>query len=261
MRKLKWSVLSILILLSLQVQAALNDLGNGLVNDTTQNITWLRDANMVKTLCDANDPLWAAWPEPNPAVANNSGRTKAIICTVGNGQLNWYEAEAWVAYLNANNYLGYVDWRQPAVGQPDASCTDVDGNGQNWGYRCTGSELGHLWNMAVPDGLDNPNHLDDACGPNCLVNTAPFQNMQILAYWSGTEYAPIPINAWFFNTTFSYQNHFGKGGVTYLVWPVRSGQSVVAASPQPVPMLGQWGMLLICLALLGLVWRRIRLFG
>ena len=30
--------------------AALNDLGNGLVNDDTLNITWMKDANLFKTL-------------------------------------------------------------------------------------------------------------------------------------------------------------------------------------------------------------------
>jgi len=41
--------------------AALNDLGNGLVNDTTLNITWMKDANLVKSSCDANDALWQAF--------------------------------------------------------------------------------------------------------------------------------------------------------------------------------------------------------
>jgi len=45
--------------------AALNDLGNGLVGDTTLNITWMQDANLVKTSCDAisgaEKNLWDAF--------------------------------------------------------------------------------------------------------------------------------------------------------------------------------------------------------
>ena len=40
--------------------AALNDLGNGLVNDDVLDITWMQDANLVKTSCDANNALWQA---------------------------------------------------------------------------------------------------------------------------------------------------------------------------------------------------------
>ncbi|MFK5948463.1 MAG: hypothetical protein QM500_06805 [Methylococcales bacterium] len=43
-------------------QGALTDIGGGFVNDDSLNITWLQDANMVNTLCKANDPLWQSWP-------------------------------------------------------------------------------------------------------------------------------------------------------------------------------------------------------
>lgn len=221
-----------LLLLSLFVTAgpagaALDDLGNGLVNDTTQDITWLKDANLVKTSCDADNALWQAF-EPS-SVANNSGRSKAAICG-DNGRLNWYEAEAWVAVLNTQNYLGHSDWRQPATGQPDPTCSGYtdDGVDNDSGYRCEGSELGHLFNVT----LGNPNDLDDDCyssAPDrCLQNKGPFDHFQPSIYWSGTEYAPAPTGAWFFITGDGIQDRYAKGFPNGYVWPVRSGQSAVS---------------------------------
>ena len=112
--------------------AALNDLGNGLVNDTTLNITWMQDANLVKTSCDANNALWQAFDPAALPAAEQSGRTKAQICTA-NGTLNWFEAEAWMAVLNAQNYLGHNDWRQPATPQPDLTCESTFAVGNNGG--------------------------------------------------------------------------------------------------------------------------------
>lgn len=67
--------------------AALTVIDSNLVNDSKQNITWLRDGNHIKTLCDANDTVWQSWPEPNPTVAGNSGRTKNQICALETGGL------------------------------------------------------------------------------------------------------------------------------------------------------------------------------
>ena len=166
--------------------AALNDLGNGLVNDTTLNITWMKDANLVKTSCDANNALWQAFDPSTLLAVEQSGNTKAQMCT-NNGRLNWFEAEAWIAVLNAQSYLGHNDWRQPATAQADASCESqfaAAGGGfleQRGGYNCTGSELGNLFNVS----LANPNRagtgvtggtVGTGCfgtAPHCLQNTAP----------------------------------------------------------------------------------------
>jgi hypothetical protein len=177
------------------VQAALSVQPNGTVYDSVQDISWDQDGNAVKTLCDANDPIWQTF-DPK-AVTDNSGRTKAKICA-DDGGLNWFEAEAWVAHLNAQAYKGLTNWRQWAVTQPDSSCSlqTTDTPPQAFGYRCTGSEIGHLFKVAPPDGLGNPNQLDDSCVPNCLTNTGPFANFRQFEYWSGTEFAPNPSLAW-----------------------------------------------------------------
>ncbi|MFH4624876.1 Lcl domain-containing protein [Vibrio alginolyticus] len=235
--------------------AALNDVGSGLINDTTLNITWLKDANLVKTSCDANNSLWQAF-DPT-AVANNSGRSKIDICT-DSGVLNWYEAEAWIGILNAQNYSGYNDWRQPATVQPDLTCSLTDTGGQNRGFRCTGSELGHLFNVS----LGNPNSLDDSCSHSCLTNTGPFNNMQSSSYWSGTDYAPGSPIAWLFHTSAGFQDQFLKNFANLFVWPVRSGQVAVAptgtAQAVPVPVLSGFGLAALSFLLAGLAGRFIQ---
>lgn len=239
--------------LSAPACAALNDLGNGLVNDTTLNIMWLKDANLVKTSCDANNALWQAF-DPT-VVANNSGRSKVGICADG-GSLNWDEAEAWIGILNAQSYLGYNDWRQPATAQPDATCSLTNGNGQSYGFRCVGSELGHLFNVS----LGNQNDLDSSCSPNCLTSTGPFNNMQPYAYWSGTESDAISTDAWNLYTQDGLQFVYGKTH-ELSVWAVRSGQAAVppVATAQPVPALGGFGLAALGLLLAGLASRSRRM--
>ena len=237
--------------------AALNDLGNGLVTDDTLDITWMKDANLVKTSCDANNALWQAFdPSALPAI-EQSGQTKIQICTI-NGKLNWFEAEAWIAVLNAQNYLGHNDWRQPLIAQPDAACSFQDAHAgfpdQGRGYNCAnvGSELNHLFYTS----LNNPNQLDDNCVgaiPHCFQNTAPFDNPQFSSYWGGSVFAPDTNSAWGFVVDSGFQGFVNKTFRTF-VWPVRSGQSVVAPIQQ-VPTLSIWGLGIMSL-LLAFVARR-----
>jgi hypothetical protein len=64
-----------------------------------------------------------------------------------------------------------------------------------------------------------------------LTNTGPFgSSMQDFVYWSGTEYAPGPSNAWYFRPDFGVQSSVNKG-LQYYGWAVRPGQ--VAAAPIP----------------------------
>lgn len=219
---------------------------NGQIYDDAMHVTWLQDANFVVTSCTANNALWQAF-DPS-SVPNNSGNDKTTICNSLNGRLNWYEAEAWIDLLNANNYLGYNNWRQPATGQPDSTCSSTDGNGQGIGYRCKGSELGSLFNVS----LGNPNALDSTCnnpgnGPDfCLQNKDQFSNLQPASYWSGTSYAPLPSNAWAFVMYAGFQESppVGKVLASGYVWPVRPDQSAAT-----VPMLPFWSLCLLGLLL------------
>ena len=235
--------------------AALLPAVNGQVYDDVLEIYWLEDANFVKTSCDADNALWQAF-DPT-TITGNSGRTKTQICEQ-NGRLNWNEAEGWIAVLNANNHRGHSDWRQWQVpdptNDPDCSQQNFDGAGSDGGYRCTGSELGNLFNVT----LGNPNQLDNGCSPNCLVNTGPFSNFQSFWYWSGTVYAPFPSNAWDFSTNNGFQASGNIINRLGYVWPVRPGQDVGAPAPASIPVLPWWGLMLMGLGLAAVARRRLR---
>lgn len=238
-------------------QAALTVQSNGTVFDDVLGVSWDQDANAVKTLCDAGDPIWTSF-DPT------SGRALADICAL-DGDLRWVEAVAWVAHLNSNAYKGFTNWRMPETTQPDSSCSSQtsDTPPQGFGFGCTGSELGHLFAVAAPAGLGNPS---DACLPNCFQNTGPFSNTRQDIYRSGTDFGPDPGNAWEFNTRSGRQSTWPKAGnnpVTRFVWLVRPGPLAPVLPPigppqpaQPVPTLGALAGLLLIMLLAGMAWMR-----
>ena len=238
-------------------QAELTVQANGTVYDSEQEIFWDQDGRAVKTLCTSPaDPIWMSFDLD--AVAGNTGRTKVEICDE-DGRMNWYEAEAWVAHLNVRNYKGSSNWRQWSVTQPDASCSHRHLTGADYGYHCTGSELGSLYAAPPPVGLGNPNDLEGGCSPNCMENAGPFVNLDIgRAYWSGTISQLNPgYPAWYFDVANGFQDA-GLGSShanQLLVWAVRPGQ---VAPPQPIPTVSVWGLGLLGLLVAGLVRMRLR---
>ncbi|HEY7290042.1 MAG TPA: hypothetical protein VH583_09420 [Vicinamibacterales bacterium] len=110
------------------------DRGSGLLYDVERNITWLQDANYAKTV----------------------GRT-------ADGQLNWYDAQAWVAGLS---YRGITGWRLP-----DARA--ADGSGPREGENSADGEIGHLF--LVAGQRTSPEHLQ-------LTNFQPYT-----IYWYRNE--------------------------------------------------------------------------
>ena len=100
----------------------------------------------------------------------------------------------------------YDDWRLPTT------------PGTSWGYLNEG-EMGHLYyDEDVPHSL-----------------TDPFSNVQPYYYWSGTEYAANPTNAWCFNFDLGSQGVASKGYDFYAL-AVRPGD-VSAPIPEPATML------------------------
>jgi hypothetical protein len=99
------------------IQAALFDRGGGLIYDDFLNVTWLQDANYVKT-------------------SGYSSNTQGYNNT---GMLSQIEAQNWVGNLV---YAGYDDWRLPTFLKPvlTSICT-----GQN----CVDSELGSLFHNSL----------------------------------------------------------------------------------------------------------------
>jgi len=69
-----------------------------------------------------------------------------------------------------------------------------------------------------------------AGGP--LTNAGPFTGIQANDYWSGTEYAPNTVSAWFFFFFNGFQNNNKKENY-YYAWAVRPG---ARAQPKDVPV-------------------------
>ncbi len=130
-----------------------------------------------------------------------------------NGLDTWANQNTWVAGLTIGGVSG---WRLPTTAQPDSSCSNQTGvPPQGFGLGCTGSEMGHLFNV---EGIS-------------VAAPSPFSNVQSNLYWSGTEFAPNPANAWFFNFFNGSQSAGDKDGSSFVAWAVHSGN--VGAVPVP----------------------------
>ena len=153
-----------------------------------------------------------------------------------NGRMTWAAANTWAAGYSIGIY---DDWRLPTIVQPDAACSAVDLNSESFGFNCTGSEMGHLWYT----------ELGNTAGS--FTNDGDFLNMQSNFYWSGTEYAPNPILAWFFSTSIGSQSANRKG-LQLFAMAVRPGDVRAAQVPEPESLL----LALTGLGALALVRRR-----
>jgi hypothetical protein len=150
------AALGVLLMTVGATQAALVDRGQGFIYDTVLDITWTQNANI-------------------------------------NGLESWDNQVAWVAgYSQTHSVYGtFDDWRLPTTLQPDLTCDQQFPDGVSIGINCTGSEMGHLFNV---DGISTS-------------TPGLFTNLQPDFYWSGTEYAPDPSNtAWVFNFDTGFQD-------------------------------------------------------
>ena len=178
--------------------------------DVAQDITWVRDATLADTR--------------HFGVSGISGGAWA-------GRMTWDLAQEWIAALNAANYLGKSDWRLPAIRDTDdpGCASDYSMGGSDCGYNVdvTTSEVAHLFhvtlgNAAAFDVEGNYNPCGYTGPDYCLGNTGPFWWFVPNAYWSGTEYAPDPVDAWLFHARDGLQHNVGKDE-EWQVWAVRDG--------------------------------------
>ena len=86
-----------------------------------------------------------------------------------------------------------------------------------------GTDLGNKANQSVLNQV-----VDTA---EQIANLALFSNVQFSVYWSGTENAPAPAFAWYFNAFDGFQLTDGKPSALYAA-AVRPGD-VAAAVPEP----------------------------
>lgn len=197
----------ILVLACIDVNADLIDRGKGLVYDTQQNITWLKDANYSRTSGYDSD-----------------------------GIMSWIEAVEWAEQLIVN---GHSDWRLPRTTDlGESGCQYSTTGGTDCGYNPDPSsgEMAHLFY----ESLDGLSYYDSTgVGPQTgygVGSAGPFLNIQSGPqdiYWSGTQ-APTETNAaWFFGFTYGDQSPTSINNpiIPSYAWAVRDGD--VAAVPVP----------------------------
>ncbi|MBS3955338.1 MAG: DUF1566 domain-containing protein [Methylomicrobium sp.] len=178
----------------------------GLVYSSVSDVTWTQDANLFKTLYDADNNLINLIAAVTPTYSDPSYGFQLIDFIDYNtafGGMSWWGGIAFANYLNSINYGGSNQWRLPTSN----AISGYDGT--------TGNELGQLFYSELNGNIPNSNY---------------FNNAQPFAYWSGTEYAPGPADAWVFSSGNHQQYYFNKFTQAY-AWVVSPGQ--VAAVPVP----------------------------
>ena len=161
-----------------------------------------------------------------------------------NAPTNWTAQNAWAAgldsaltlYLNAGVSVNWDgSWRLPST---------VDGL-YSWGYdgtttggyNITSSEMGHLFYTE----LGNKGYVaTDGTYPQPewgLSNTGDFEYIVASWYWSDTEYALDPDNAWTFGRDGGHQDFCVKSSNGYGV-AVRTGDVSVVPVPGALLLLG-----------------------
>jgi hypothetical protein len=205
--------------------AALIARDGGMVYDDVNNITWAADANLFQTQAASNPNLVSEIIAANGGVIHDTPNlfdtvpdsgvyslTSADFDT-GTGTMTWWGAQAWANNLTLGGVTG---WTLPSTA--DAA------NSSNIGYNITTSQMGDLFYNQL--GVSADSSIATSTNPNYNLLT----NVKSYVYWSGSEYAPNPVNAWNFLTNYGYQNIYGKDTQLY-AWAVRPGD--VAAVPLP----------------------------
>jgi hypothetical protein len=136
------------------------------VYDVVNQVTWLADANLARAfrfglpLCETSSE---------------------VPCVNTSGSMNYGSATAWVAAMNAANYLGHSNWQLPTTPMTDTTCEGKPGKmGNSFGFGCAGNALGYLYYTAL--GFKAPN----TAVPIPFDIVWPFVNFQPGLYWSNT---------------------------------------------------------------------------
>jgi len=200
--------------------AELFDRGNGLVFDSTLNITWQKNANLGATntfgLQVESNSAYVIWRD---------------------GSMNWPGALMWIDAMNSANYLGYSDWRLPRISSAvgfNLNCPSYDGS-TDCGYNVvtTRNELAHLFYV----GLSNLGAFDTQGNPNPIypLHAGFFEKLQLARYWTGTQLPPVfgPGQAFTFAVGSGLKEWDLKANPYYttFAWAVRDGD--VSAIPEP----------------------------
>ncbi|HSB97069.1 MAG TPA: VPLPA-CTERM sorting domain-containing protein [Spongiibacteraceae bacterium] len=201
---------------ALNTHAALYDRGNGMIYDSSLNITWLQDASYAKTT--------------------------GVDLGLG---MSWADSTAWVQNLV---YGGFSDWRLASghvvgdtiIDSQGLRSFTYDGSTDN-GYNNTRSEIGHLFfelgnkgaynNLGVAQagyGVTHSSFVD--ASTHQIIS---FLNINTWAYWEAEIYAPASPYAWYYNTSHAAQS-FILAGTLNAAWAVHDGD-IANVSSVPVP--------------------------
>ena len=174
------------------------------VYDASNNITWPADLNL---------PASNRFGIPVCTGTNVGVQT----CINPSGSMNYGAATAWVAAMNAANYMGHTNWQLPTTPLIDNSCGKTGPNGQSFGFGCSAGALDTIYNNL---GLKPPN----TAVPLPSNTAGPFSNVQPYLYWSQSVSSAGASSG---NATFSFAT--GWQGANTLpnflyLWPMLPGK-------------------------------------
>lgn len=220
--------------------AALQTPVNGMIYDSTQNITWVQDANLFKTQAASNPNLVNEIISAVGSITDENGphtlTTSDFNTTTG--EMTWWGVMAWASNLS---YGGYSDWRLPTISDTGFCAIAYSGQVCSYNVDTTTSELAHLWyvdlnNIALRDTVGH--YRSDVgkpwSGPWGLLNTDSFTNLVSSTYWTGTIYTHDYNTSYAFDVGTGQQGTMDRG-VPFLGWAVRDGN--IAAVPEPGSMM------------------------
>lgn len=139
------------------------------VYDSASNITWLANFNL---------PATSRFGLPVCSGTTIDQKT----CVNASGSMSYRAAAAWVAAMNAANYLGHSNWQVPTTPSLDTTgCSFTGTNGNSFGFNCAAGALGSLYYDTF--GLKAPS----TAVPMPGNTVGPFSNFQPYYYWSRTN--------------------------------------------------------------------------
>lgn len=142
------------------------------VYDSVNGVTWLANFNLPATN-RFGVPVCSGTNLDPPSIDKKT-------CVNPSGSMSYQAATAWVAAMNAANYLGHSNWQLPTTPLSDSGCGKIGPQANSFGFGCSASALGSLYYTAL--GLKPPN----TAVPIPTNTMSPFSNLQPYLYWSQT---------------------------------------------------------------------------
>jgi hypothetical protein len=200
------------------------------VYDTTYNVTWTSNANLMATQAASYSGGAAAFV--SAVIAGSGGvihdtpgapydptgtyTLSASDFNTSTGTMDWWGAQAWVQYLDATNYGGSNQWAQPT-----GSLSPGSGQLAELFY-------GGLGQVSLSPITTTHNS-----------NYALFSNVQDWYYWSGTEFlGGFGITAIYFGTNDGAQDYADNKTFDYYALAVSPGQISAVPLPDAVWLMG-----------------------